>query len=52
MTLEGCDGFVAFKVKSALIAYYQKVLNAQVARGQRIYRDEAAADILIEEYIR
>ena len=48
----GCDGFVAFTAKSDLIAYYQKVLNAQVARGQRMYIDEAAADILIEKYIR
>lgn len=48
----GCDGFVAFTAKSDLIAYYQKVLNAQAARGQRMYIDEAAADILIEKYIR
>ena len=48
----GCDGFVAFTAKSDLIAYYQKVLNAQVARGQRMYIDEVAADILMEKYIR
>lgn len=48
----GCDGFVTFTAKSDLIAYYQKVLNAQAARGQRIHIDEAAADILIEKYIR
>ncbi len=48
----GCDGVVAFTAKSDLIAYYQKVLSAQVARGQRMYIDEAAAAILIEKYIR
>lgn len=48
----GCDGFVAFTAKSDLITYYEKVLSAQVARGQRMYIDEAAADILIEKYIR
>lgn len=48
----GCDGFVAFTAKSDLITYYKKVLNAQVARGQRMYINEAAADILIEQYIR
>ena len=48
----GCDGFVAFTAKSDLIVYYQKVLNAQVAGGQRMYIDEAAADILIDKYIR
>ena len=48
----GCDGFVAFVAKSDLITYYQKVLNAQAARGQRMYIDKAAADILIEKYIR
>ena len=48
----GCDGFVAFTAKSDLIAYYQKVLDAQVARGQRMYIDEVAADILMEKYIR
>lgn len=48
----GCDGFVAFTAKSDLIVYYQIVLNAQVARGQRMYIDEAAAYILIEKYIR
>lgn len=48
----GCDGFVAFTAKSNLITYYKKVLSAQVARGQRMYIDETAANILIEKYIR
>ena len=47
-----CDGFAAFTAKSDLIAYYQRVLNAQVARRQRMYIHEAAAGILIEKYIR
>lgn len=47
----GCDGFVTFTAKSDLIAYYEKILNARVARGQRMYIDEAAADILIRKYI-
>lgn len=47
----GCDGFVTFTAKSDLISYYEKVLNARVARGQRMYIDEAAADILIRQYI-
>lgn len=48
----GCGGYVAFTAKSDLIAYYGKVLNAQVARGQRMYIDEAAANILLDKYIR
>lgn len=48
----GCDGFVAFTAKSDLIAYYSRVLNAQVAKGQRMYIDEAAANILLDKYIR
>ncbi|MCM1100871.1 MAG: hypothetical protein NC079_01145 [Clostridium sp.] len=48
----GCDGYVAFTAKSNLITYYQKVLNARVASGQRMYIDEPAADILIKKYIR
>lgn len=47
----GCEGFVAFTAKSDLIEYYKKVLNARVARGQRMYIDGEAADILIEKYI-
>ena len=47
----GCDGFVAFTAKSDLIAYYKKVLHAQVAGGQRMYIDDVAADILLEKYI-
>ena len=38
--------------KSDLITYYSKVLNAQAARGQRMYIDEAAANILLDKYIR
>lgn len=48
----GCDGYVAFTAKSDLIAYYSRVLNAQVARGQRMFLDEAAAEILLDKYIR
>lgn len=48
----GCDGYVAFTAKSDLIAYYRKVLHAQVARGQRMFLDEAAAEILLDKYIR
>lgn len=46
------DGYVAFTAKSDLIAYYRKVLHAQVARGQRMFLDEAAAEILLDKYIR
>lgn len=34
---------------SLLFGNFPDVLNAQVARGQRMYIDEAAADILIEK---
>lgn len=48
----GCGGYVAFTAKSDLISYYSRVLNAQVARGQRMFLDEAAAEILLDKYIR
>ncbi len=49
----GCDGYVAFTAKSDLMAYYSRVLNAQVARGgQRMFLDEVAAEILLDKYIR
>lgn len=48
----GCGGFVAFTAKSKLIDYYAKELNAKVFRGQRMFIDEAAAQILLDKYMR
>ena len=48
----GCGGYVAFTAKSRLIEYYEKELNAQVFRGQRMFIDEAAAQILINKYMK
>lgn len=45
----GCDGFVAFTAKSDLVDYYMKTLNAQIVRGNRMYIDEDAANILIDK---
>lgn len=47
----GCDGFVAFTAKSDLVEYYKRTLKAQVVRGNRMYLDEEAANILIDKYI-
>jgi len=48
----GCDGVVAFTSKSDLVEYYKKSLNAKVVKGNRMYLDEEAANILIDKYIR
>lgn len=48
----GCDGFVAFTSKSDLVEHYMGTLKAQVVRGNRMYLDEVAANILIDKYIR
>ena len=48
----GCDGFVAFTAKSDLVDYYMRTLNARIVRGNRMYIDEEAANILIDKYIR
>lgn len=37
------EDFVARTAKSDLVTYYEKVLHARVARGQRMYIDETAA---------
>lgn len=48
----GCDGFVAFTAKTNLIEYYMETLKAQIVKGNRMYIDEVAANILIDKYIR
>ena len=49
---KGCDGVVAFTAKTGLIEHYRRTLNAKVIHGQRMYIDEAAANILLDKYIR
>jgi len=48
----GCDGFVAFTAKTNLVEYYKRTLQAQIIKGNRMYLDEEAANILIDKYIR
>lgn len=48
----GYDGFVTFTSKSDLVEYYKEKLNAGVFRGQRMYIDERAAQILLDKYMR
>lgn len=48
----GCDGFVAFTAKTNLVEYYKRTLKAQIIKGNRMYLDEEAANILIDKYIR
>lgn len=48
----GCDGFVAFTAKTDLVEYYKRTLRAQTVKGNRMYLDEEAANILIDKYIR
>jgi len=48
----GCDGFVAFTAKTNLVDYYKRTLKAQIIKGNRMYLDDEAANILIDKYIR
>ena len=48
----GFDGYVAFTAKSTLLEYYSKMLGAKVVTGRRMYLDEAAAEILLNKYMR
>ena len=48
----GYDGFVTFTAKTGLIEHYRKTLNAKVIHGQRMYIDEAAANVLLDKYVR
>ena len=49
----GGDGVVSFTAKSKLISYYEQKLNARRVGGtQQMFIDEAAAQILLDKYIR
>jgi hypothetical protein len=48
----GHEGFVAFDSKTKLIGHYIKILGATQLRGQRMYLDNTAADILISTYFK
>lgn len=47
----GCDGYVVFTSKTNLVMHYKEKLNAQIIKGNRMYIDENAARILINQYI-
>jgi hypothetical protein len=49
---KGCDGFVAFDAKTALIKHYQDTLLATHFKGSRMFIDNIAAAKLIKQYFK
>ncbi len=49
---KGCDGYVVFEAKTALIAHYQQVLGAKHITKHRMYIDTPAATQLIHQYFK
>lgn len=47
---KGYAGFIAFDSKTALIEHYKQTLGATHFRGQRMFIETRAAQILIEKY--
>ena len=47
---KGCEGFVAFDSKTALIKHYEKSLGATHFRGQRMFIETRAAEQLVARY--
>ena len=48
----GYDGFVAFDAKTSLIEHYQQTLRATHFRGTRMFLDDTAATILVNQYFK
>ena len=49
---KGYEGFVAFDSKTALIKHYEKTLGATHFRGQRMFIETRAAQILVKTYFK
>lgn len=47
---KGCEGFVAFDSKTALIKHYEQSLGATHFRGQRMFIETRAAAQLVAKY--
>jgi hypothetical protein len=47
---KGCEGFVAFDSKTALIKHYEQSLGATHFRGQRMFIETLAAEKLVARY--
>lgn len=47
---KGCEGFVAFDSKTALIKHYENTLGATHFRGQRMFIETRAAEQLVANY--
>jgi hypothetical protein len=47
---KGCEGFVAFDSKTALIKHYEQTLGARHFRGQRMFIETRAAQTLVKTY--
>lgn len=47
---KGYEGFVAFDSKTALIKHYEQTLGATHFRGQRMFIETRAAQILVKTY--
>jgi hypothetical protein len=49
---KGCDGYVVFEAKTALITHYQHVLGAKHITKHRMYIDTPAATALVQQYFK
>ncbi len=49
---KGCQDFIAFDSKTALIEHYQKTLGATAFRGQRMFIETSAALALVDRYFK
>lgn len=47
----GCDGYVDFIAKTAVMEHYRKIIGAKDAGGQRMYIDTLSANRLVEQYL-
>ena len=47
---KGYEGFVAFDSKTALIKHYEQTLGATHFRGQRMFIETRAAQMLVKTY--
>ncbi len=49
---KGCDGYVVFEAKTALITHYQQLLGAKHITKHRMYIDTPAATQLVHQYFK
>jgi hypothetical protein len=49
---KGCDGYVVFEAKTALISHYQQILGAKHITKHRMYIDTPSAIQLVHQYFK